>query len=567
MVIKNKWVGYLNRSYSSIKASILNQLRVTVPEMTDYSESNLLIVLVSIFAGTSEMLNYYIDSMARESFLATARKFESVVKLSQLVNYRVRSNISSSVDMTFTLYQSSGETVVISGTPVTIPENTVISTDTGIEFLTLEERQITQGFYNVSIPARQREIVSLYTIGVSSGAASQEFVLPSNYEDGTLYVQIGASTWAYKDHFGFSLPTSEHFTVIIKPDGLPYLLFGDGINGAIPTGGLDVEVAYRTTLGALGNIPAGTITTLVSSISLPAGNVPAISEMKVNNVLDSAGGVNIEDTERLRKSVPLSVRTLDRAVTEQDYEDIAKLAPSVDKAKVFFNCGKSVKIYVAPIGGGVASSAMLSAVDAFMDVRRMITTFLDIQAAGETFIGLDIQATAKFRINTQLAKADIEKVLVEAYSSSNSDINKPVRLSDIYALIDNIERIDFLNLVEVYWVPYARPFNHEIQLDWSRRTLGGFNQKTLWQITYNGTNFQLFKSGSFVATLTIGVPYTYPGFLELTMNSVPAGVVTGDRWIFYTYPINRDLLLDDYTAPRVSPVLDYISITVNEGNG
>lgn len=568
MKIENPWVGYLNRSYASIKASILDGLRIRVPEITDFSESNVLVLIVSMFSGVSEMLNYYIDNMARESFIATARKYDSMIRLVELVNYRVRASISSSADITFILKDADGNPVSIEeGYEVEIPENTRISNGSSIEFLTTRAGYIKPGFYQTLIPARQRAIVSLYTLGISTGLQNQEFALPSSFEDGTLYVQVGGVTWDYKNTLGFSLPASKHFTVVIKTDGLPYLRFGDGVKGMVPVATLEIKVAYRNTLGIRGQVAANTITTIVDTITLPA-QPSTIALIECNNSLDSVGGTNIEDIEAIRRLAPLSVRTLDRAVSTQDHVDLVRLAPSVDKAKVLFNCGKKIKIYIAPIGGGIASSALLAGVQEFMATRKMVATFLDIQPAGETFIGLDIQATAKFRINTNLCKVDMQRALVEAYSSDNSDINKPIRLSDIYSLLDNLEKVDFLNLVNVYWVPYARPYNHSLQLVWTRKTLGGHPDEALvWTISYNGTNFQLFKSGSFVQSLNVGDPlYYYGDLLALKIDSLPAGIQAGDRWVFYTYPINKDLILTDYSVPRISPSLQYISITVNEGN-
>jgi hypothetical protein len=566
MNINNPWVGYLDRSFSNIKASVLKRLRVLAPEITDYSESNPLVILVSIFSGITEMLNYYIDSQAREVFLATARKFDSLIKLSRLVNYRIKASISASVDLTFTTYDSDGETIVVNSTPIVIPMNTAIATSSGIQYLTTREAKILPGFFNVSVPARQRVIHGITSLGVSTGAADQQIALPLDFEDGTLYVQVGGVTWDYKEHFGFSLPTSQHFTVIIGLSYSPYLLFGDNIHGAIPTAGATIEIAYRSTSGIRGRVPAQTLTEIVSTLTIPSGETQ-IAEIGVTNINASASGLDVESTELLRKSIPLSIRTLDRAVTEQDYNDIAKLAPSVDKAKVFFNCGKKVKIYVAPIGGGIASLPMMADILAFMNVRKMITTFIDIQAAGETYIGMDIVATSRFRINTQLTVLDMQKALVDAYSSVNSDINKAIRISDIYALLDNLERVDYLQLVNIYWVPYARPYDSDLQLDWDRKTLLGSTTKILWQLVYNGSTFQLFRAGVFITAIAIGVQYTHENLLEITINSLPAGIASGNRWTFYTYPVNQDLQLDDYTVPRVSPDLQYIDILVNEGNG
>lgn len=568
MKISNPWVGYLNRSYASIKASILEGLRIRVPEITDFSESNILVVLVSMFSGVGEMLNYYIDNMARESFIATARKYDSMIRLVELINYRVRASISSSVDITFTLYDGDGNPIVVDpGYEVEIPENTQISNGSSITFLTTQPGYIKSGFSQTLIPARQRVIVGLYTLGISTGLANQEFTLPSSFEDGTLYVQVGGVTWDYKNTLGFSLPTSKHFTVVIKTDGMPYLRFGDGIKGVIPVATLEIKCAHRTTAGAKGQVSANTLTTLVDTITIP-DQPNVISGIKCNNSFDSVGGSGIEDIETIRRLAPLSIRTLDRAVTTQDYTDLVKLAPSVDKAKILFNCGKKIKIYVAPIGGGIASSALIDGVEEFMETRKMVTTFLDIQPAGETYIGLDIEATARFRVNTNLCKTDIQRVLVEAYSAANSDINKPIRVSDIYALLDNLEKVDFLNLVNIYWVPYARPYNHDTQLLWTRKTLNGHPDETImWTIAYNGTNFQLFKSGSFIKTLVVGDPlYYYGNILAVKIDALPVGIQNGDKWVIYTYPINRDLILTDYSVPRISPALEYISITVNEGN-
>ena len=85
MALKNQWVGYISRSYLQIKNSVLQRLSEIVPEVTDHSESNILVIIIGIFSGIAEMLNYYIDNMARESFITTARRYSSVVKHTRLI--------------------------------------------------------------------------------------------------------------------------------------------------------------------------------------------------------------------------------------------------------------------------------------------------------------------------------------------------------------------------------------------------------------------------------------------------------------------------------------------------
>ncbi len=563
MIVKNPWVGYLNRSYSSIKSSVLSRLKISAPEISDYSESNILIVIVGIFAGIGEMLNYYIDAMAREGFLETARKLASVTKIVKLINYRIKSSISASVDLTFT---TSGETVLTGGQSITIPQNTVVTDANGIGFLTTRAGYITEGLYSITIPARQQQIVNLFTAGTASGAANQAFSLPSSYDDRTLYVKVGNDSWDLKEHFGFSGPTDQHVIVGITTTGLPYFQFGDDVNGAIPTAGSVIQISYRTTNGLRGVLPAESITTLVSSITLPNG----ISSLDVTNVVGSTGGLDVEGIERIRKSAPLSLRTLERAVTLQDYTDIAKLSPSVDKAKVSFTCGKVVTIYVSPIGGGIASSQILSDTFDYMDTKKISGLNLVIKPTGETYIGLNLVVTAKFRVNTNLVEDDIKKVLIQAYSSEKSDINKPIRTSDIIALIDNLEKVDFLDLAYLYAIPYARPVSHTRELSWTRRPGYGSTQELSWQLLWNGTNFILYSGDTQIQTLTLNTEYVYPPtsgdncILRLTMLSVPGGAQAGDRWEFKTYGVNQDVVLNDYTVPRIHPSFTYIDLTVKE---
>lgn len=564
MKLTNPWVGYLNRSYRSIKLSITDRLRALTPEIEDLSDTNILMVIINIMAGITEMLSYYIDSMAQESFITTARKRSSLIKLTKLINYRVRASIGATVDLTFTIYEAPNVPVRLAINKVlTIPLGTVVVDDAGNQFTTLKQKDIPSNTSSVIIPAQQHSPVSSTALGVSTGVASISIPLPIAYEDGTLGVVINAVAWERVEDFGFSFPTSEHFIVDVSDQGLPYLIFGDGVNGKIPPTGLTIYGTYYTTLGRTGNfISSGALTTISTSIALPA-QTPTITSLLVTNINYPAGGSDIEGVEAIRRNAPLSLRTLQRAVTRQDYIDIARLAPGIDKANLFFNCGKKVILYVAPVNGGIASQGLLDSTLDYFENKSMVTTFPTVKAAGETYIGLKILAKSKFRVNPLLAKMDIEDALIEAYSEAGSDINKAVRLSDIMALIDNLDKIDYLNIVYIYGVPYARPVNNVIQLDWVREILSESNERLTWKIAYSGGVFKIYKGGNYLQDLTVGVEFLAPGIFSFTINS-SAGISSGDYWEIVTYPFNSDIVIDDYTVPRIHPYLQFVDITVNE---
>jgi hypothetical protein len=103
--------------------------------------------------------------------------------------------------------------------------------------------------------------------------------------------------------------------------------FGNGLNGLIPPVGTgNVRMAYyRTGGGTAGNKSAGTIVQLKTT-------VPYID--KVTNTEAAAGGADAEGFESLRDREPRKLRHNNRAVTLEDYEDLAILAsPEVVRAK------------------------------------------------------------------------------------------------------------------------------------------------------------------------------------------------------------------------------------------
>lgn len=65
MSTNNQWLTPYQRSYESIKAKLIAGVKEKMPEITDFSEGNIFILLISMFAAIAEVIHYYIDNMAR----------------------------------------------------------------------------------------------------------------------------------------------------------------------------------------------------------------------------------------------------------------------------------------------------------------------------------------------------------------------------------------------------------------------------------------------------------------------------------------------------------------------
>ncbi|NOY64222.1 MAG: hypothetical protein GXO97_02305 [Nitrospirae bacterium] len=109
--------------------------------------------------------------------------------------------------------------------------------------------------------------------------------------------------WSAVDSFVDSTPSDRHY-MIDRVSG--EVVFGDGEHGMIPPAGSDnIRISYRTGGGERGNISAGEIKELQSSL-------PSIDS--VYNPVASAGGCDTEDTEALLGRGSRSVRHRNRAV-------------------------------------------------------------------------------------------------------------------------------------------------------------------------------------------------------------------------------------------------------------
>jgi predicted phage baseplate assembly protein len=140
----------------------------------------------------------------------------------------------------------------------------------------------------------------------------------------TLAVRVSESLWEERRTLYGAGPLDRLHTTETGDDSRTAVVFGDGIEGArLPTGDHNVRATYRKGLGAAGNVRAGALTTLLSGPLGVAG---------VNNPEPATGGEDAEALGAARENAPLTVLTLDRAVSLRDYEDFSRGFAGIAKA-------------------------------------------------------------------------------------------------------------------------------------------------------------------------------------------------------------------------------------------
>jgi hypothetical protein len=557
--MNNPWISYIGRSYELITASLLKKLRTKVPEMTDTSPSNLFIILLDMFASIADVLNYYIDNVARELYPITARRFSSMLKLAHFLNYPGKAKIPSSVDLKLYLDNSPSSDFYL-------PAFLNVSDDSGNTWITVKEATFLKNLKEILISAIQVTRVEDEEIGTSTGEPSQSFKLNRDYVHGSLEVKIDDEFWEIKDILGLSSPTDKHFKVDLSVDGEFYLIFGDGVHGAIPPSLEIIFINYYTTKGSDGNTPSNTITTLVSEVSVPGGE-----ELKVTNLIPSYGGKDREGLQELKISVPLSLRTLNRAVTRQDYEDIAKLAPGVRIAKLDYgHCEDPIDIYIVPHAGGLPSDSLLASTKAYVEDRGIFTIEVNTKPSGEAKVRLSLEATGNYGISSQTVVQKATQALTELYDPFKVRINQPIRLSDIISKVHNLPEINNVILNWVYVEPFLRTSSSLIILEYSITMLPSFHTGSEWVLTYlqSSGKYSLIQDGTTVyGDIEEGVSKDIGGLFTILITSLTPTPSENITWRFKTYPYNSNIELSDFSIPvfdKDNSTLTAKEITIND---
>lgn len=509
MGITNKWLNPYQRSYQQIKAKLVESLMgLKDPQgqklITDYSEGNILIIILSLFAAIAEVLHYYVDNMARETFLSTARRYDSVVKHGALVDYHARAAIAATVDVILSR-SITGNSI---GAKLTIPQGTLFTDSSGNSWLSARdviwysnvttckvpiiqhERYTASALNNMVIPTGDRVILNLGT-------------LPNGkyYEQGSMSLQIGGETWVLVDTFAKSKPTDKHFMVSVDEALNPYIMFGDGTFGKKPAAGAKItNVVFYLTNGTQGNVKSNTITSVPSVIS------SSITDATVSNAYDAGGGSNYENFTMLKEHIPLSVKTLGVAITKEDFESLAMLVDGVNKAKADYECGRKLTIYISPDGGAVASSELINRVYNLLSQRAPMTTWLKVKSAGKVQIILEMEVTGKKSYKTAEIQTQILTALYNAYSPEQAQIGGSVRLSDIYALIDNLSTVDYLHLTKFYIKPWPTTIYGNKELNLGQFKLNKAKGSMTYYITFNSSTTFTVRSVSngYVTTGSVG---------------------------------------------------------------
>jgi len=276
------------------------------------------------------------------------------------------------------------------------------------------QRQVTQGRTQSDNP-----------LGSSDGTANQEFESSQDsYIDGSGEPYVDDELWTVVGNFLQSKPTDKHCVVKLGKNDRATLVFGDGINGKIPSAGVgNIRFDYRHDADADGNVGANTIVVDKSGLSY----VNSLWNPRLAVGWKQAEGATEASLELAKIDGPASLRVKTVALNADDvvimtraYEDEQGASPFSRAKGIEEGFGpKTVKLVVVAAGGGAASAAQLDALDEYFNgdayahppkPKRFVAN-QEVTSVNYAEKAIDVTATVYGDVTAKQVKDRLERIL------------------------------------------------------------------------------------------------------------------------------------------------------------
>jgi len=259
----------------------------------------------------------------------------------------------------------------------------------------------------------------------------------------TLQVRVNGVLWTEVPWLYGSGPQDRVYTVVVGADGRTYVQFGDGASGARPpSGSSNIQATYRQGIGSGGLVRAGQLSTLLSR---PLGLKGA------SNPLPSTGAADAETLDDARRNAPVTVRTLDRIVTLEDFEDFARATGGIAKAGVawVWSGTRDVAcVTVAGIGGSPVAPGTLAHTNLIEAMKAASDGTVPVVLCDRVPVTFSVAATIlcdPALLPSSVLDA-VRKALTRAFGFTARAFSQPVYRSEVITVIQEVPGVIELTL-------------------------------------------------------------------------------------------------------------------------
>ena len=442
MATENPIFSYTRRDYEeSRKEGIAKIPLLSKGNWTDLNATDPGIIILDYVHALVDMVNYYQDHQALETFITTAKERVNLFRLAKQLSYEVRSSKGAICNVEFMSPYTYNKTIKI-------PRYTSLKANTGAEYLTIEDAYLLPGESRITIPCSQGTVntMTYQGTGISrfsniSGASNQQFrIVAPNIDVSSITVtDHTGNLWLPVDYIVFSMEEDKVYQVELNPDDSVTIKFGDGERGVVPKETDVFTITYITTLAEEGRVGINSITSLTRPIYDEEENY---IDFVVNNNTASSGGSSSQSSRDIRELAPGAIKAQNRAVTLNDFENLAKLVDGVADAKAYDINTKpelclyhEVKVLIVPRDKEGSLEVLKDQVYKFLYNKMIPPT--NLQILTPSIVPIDIDITVK-KLDTvaggQVSYA-IQQAINTYFNEREGAIGEPYYPSDLLSRV------------------------------------------------------------------------------------------------------------------------------------
>jgi hypothetical protein len=543
-------LNYVEYDFTTLVNQLADRLHQESDAWKDTYRSATGQMLIELFAYVGNMVLYYLERRAEESYISTAKHKSSVINLVRLLNYIPKRKTSATGILTFSIPSAYGKNIYI-------PKWTECQTPGGLKYVTTEDVVILAGGTSVDANAIQGEKVDIEV--TADGTSYQEDKInDDSVENSNLFIFVDGEEWTVVTTFLASQADSKNYRILTELDETVTILFGDGIKGKIPAAGTTKLFRYVRSDGVDGNVyAAGAITTINSSIFDEDGD--EILNVSVTNADTFLGGDAAEDIEEIRYEAPRVFATGDRAVTKADYiailENYAGVANAnawgeAEEAPPNYDLFNRVKLVVLLQNWALPGATFKAALaDYLYDLAQITVKYEFVEATILQVIPvMDVKVNTGYTLSA--VQDDIEETIGEQFVlGTTTRLGTAKRLSDLIHAVDDLVGVSYhhmlLEIRKVMSVPYDSfyPYGGILDaipvLEGSVRVFVGEEQVAVDTGTPDSSGNGAFVNQSSLYTITGVVNYA-TGYVGLNISPTPAE----DVIIRYQQDKDGDIVVD-----------------------
>ena len=300
-------------------------------DFTDYDfDGSALSNMLDVLAYNTYYTAFNTNMVVNELYIDSATLRDNVIAIAKQLGYRPKSATSPTAYISFTVNYSNPTTdtelILRKGTGFTASYDNTLYNYVTAEDTKAQVSNDTAVFTNV--PIREgTQVIQNFTVDTNN--KSQKFILTNrNIDTNTISVRVYPTGASFNEPYLLAEnilgvdANSKVFFLDEIADERYELIFGDGVLGKKLDNNAVVNVSYITTTGPQSN---GVKTFVFSGVlENPSGVSPNQFTVTINSTIASAGGEEIETTDKIKYNAPKTYGSQDRAVTADDYSAIVR---------------------------------------------------------------------------------------------------------------------------------------------------------------------------------------------------------------------------------------------------